>query len=163
MFVATYERSVRVDAPLETVWDFHSRIDGLEALTPGWLHLHVDSLEGPDGATLADDAVLDPGTAIHMSMQPGGVGPRQRWISRITARKQFDGAAYFQDVMADGPFPRWEHTHLFYRDGDGTIVRDVLDYQLPLGGLGRRLGSFAIVGFEPMFRDRHRRTKSLLE
>jgi ligand-binding SRPBCC domain-containing protein len=161
--VATYERSVRVRAPFEAVWDFHSGIDGLEALTPGWMHLRVEAIEGPDGERLGEDADLVPDTDIHMSMQPGGVGPRQRWTSRITARERYAGAAYFRDVMRDGPFPHWEHTHLFYRDGDGTVVRDVLEYALPLGALGRHLGPLGVVGFEPMFRYRHRRTKALLE
>ncbi|MFD1526162.1 cyclase, partial [Halolamina salina] len=36
-------------------------------------------------------------------------------------------------------------------------------YRLPLGGLGRALGPLGVVGFEPMFRYRHRQTKKLLE
>lgn len=157
----TYERSVRVAAPLAEVWDFHSRVDGLEALTPNWLGLRVEGIRGPDGEP--DPDVLTAGTAIHLSVRPGGLGPRQDWTTRIVARDRSDGAASFRDVMLDGPFPAWEHTHCFYRDGGATVVRDVVDYELPLGGLGRRLGPLAVVGFEPMFRYRHRRTKALLE
>jgi len=159
--VSTYERSVRVAAPFEAVWAFHSEVRGLEALTPDWLGLRVEGIRGPDGDP--DPDVLVAGTAIHLSVRPCGLGPRQRWTTRIVAREVSDGAASFRDVMVDGPFPEWEHTHHFYRDGDETVVRDVVDYQLPFGGLGRRLGPLAVVGFEPMFRYRHRRTKALLE
>jgi len=159
--VRTYERSVRIAAPLEAVWDFHSRLEGLEALTPGWLGLRVDAVTGPDGEP--DPAVLAAGTEITLSTAILGRGPRQRWTSRILAREREADAAYFRDEMLEGPFPTWVHTHLFYRDGDGTILRDHLRYELPGGRLGRRLTPLGVLGLEPFFRYRHRRTKDLLE
>ena len=159
--MATYERSVRVAAPFERVWDFHSTVDGLEALTPGWMGLRVEGVTGPDGE--ADPEVLDEGSEIRLSTALAGVGPRQRWTSEIVGRERFDGAGYFRDEMREGPFPEWVHTHLFYRDGDATLVRDRVRYELPGGALGRRLGPLAVVAFEPMFRHRHRRTRELLE
>lgn len=157
----TYERSVRVRAPFEDVWNFHSRVDGLEALTPGWMGLRVDAVRGPDGE--ADPAILTEGSEISLSTAPGGIGPRQGWISRIVARERQDGAAFFRDEMLDGPFPDWVHTHLFYEDGPATIVRDRVRYRLPGGRLGRTLGPLAVLGFAPMFRYRHRQTRALLE
>jgi ligand-binding SRPBCC domain-containing protein len=65
--------------------------------------------------------------------------------------------------MREGPFPHWVHTHSFFADGDETLLRDRVEYRLPGGELGRRLGPVAYVGFEPMFRYRHRRTRDLLE
>ncbi|PSQ64486.1 MAG: cyclase, partial [Halobacteriales archaeon SW_9_67_24] len=58
---------------------------------------------------------------------------------------------------------RWIHTHSFYADGGGTHVRDRVEYQLPFGDLRRLAGPFAVVGFEPMFRYRHRETRRRLE
>jgi ligand-binding SRPBCC domain-containing protein len=160
--MATYQRAVRVDAPLDEVWAFHSRIDGLEALTPDWMHLRVEGIRGPDRSKRGDDAVLEPGTAVRMSMRPFDVGPRQRWTSRITRREEGDGTAVFADAMENGPFPEWHHTHYFYADGDDrTLVRDRVEYRLPV--VGDLLGPLGWVGFEPMFRDRHRRTKRILE
>ncbi|WP_135851474.1 SRPBCC family protein [Halorussus salinus] len=160
--MATYQREVRVDAPLSEVWEFHSRIDGLEALTPDWMHLRVEGVHGPDGGLLGDDAVLDPGTAVRMSMRPFDVGPRQRWTSRIVRREEGEGSAVFEDQMEGGPFPEWHHTHYFYADGDDrTLLRDRVEYRLPV--VGDLFGPLGWVGFEPMFRDRHRRTKRILE
>jgi ligand-binding SRPBCC domain-containing protein len=159
--VSTYERSVRVAAPLAAVWDFHSRIEGLEALTPPVLDLRVEGVRGPDGEV--DPDVLEAGAEARTSIKPVGVGPRVDWVSRIVARERYEGSAYFVDEMAEGPFPAWEHTHMFYGDDDGTVLRDRVRYRLPFGGLGRALGHLGRVGFEPMFRYRHRRTKELLE
>ncbi|MFB6311275.1 MAG: SRPBCC family protein [Salinirussus sp.] len=157
----TFERSTYVAAPLERVWDFHSTVEGLEALTPGWMGLRVEAVRGPDGSP--DPDVLETGAEIALSTSVAGVGPQQRWTSRIAARDWTHGAAYFRDEMLAGPFPEWEHTHLFYRDGDGTLLRDIVRYELPGGSVGRTLSPLAIVGLEPLFRYRHRRTRELLE
>ncbi len=157
----SYERSVRVAAPLDEVWDFHSRVEGLEALTPPWLDLRVESLSGPDGQP--DPEVMETGAEAQTSIKPVGVGPRVDWTSRIVDRERADGSAYFVDEMVDGPFRTWEHTHLFYGDGDATLVRDRVRYALPGGGLGDAVGPLGWLGLEPMFRYRHRRTRELLE
>ncbi|SDK28101.1 SRPBCC family protein [Natronorubrum texcoconense] len=163
----TYDRQSTIDAPLEAVWQFHSRIEGLEALTPDWMGLRVESMIGPDGDS--DPAVLEAGTEISLSMRPFGIGPRQYVTSLITEREREDGVAYFRDEMIGGPFDRWLHTHTFFADGEETILRDRVEYELPYGGeptIGRLVGAvtpFSQVGFEGMFRTRHRLTKARLE
>lgn len=157
----TYQRQSWVDAPLADVWDFHSKISGLEALTPEWMNLRIEAVRGPEGEP--DPPILETGTEIEMSIRPFGLGPRQSWLSVITRREEYDGAAVFEDEMRSGPFREWHHTHAFYADDDRTLLRDRVAYRLPLGGLGDLVGPLARVGFEPMFRGRHRQTKALLE
>lgn len=159
--MAVYERTTRVDAPLGDVWAFHDGAEGLERLTPDWLGLRIESVRGPDGE--ADPDHLSAGATVVSSVRPFGLGPRQRWTSEIVARRDGEDSAFFRDVMADGPFREWEHTHRFVADGDGTFVHDRVEYELPGGLLGRAAGPAAIVGFEPMFAYRHRRTRALLE
>lgn len=159
--MATYSRLTRVAAPLSEVWEFHSKISGLEALTPDWMNLRVESVTGPDGE--ADPEILETGAEIQMSMRPLGIGPRQSWTSAILDR-EFDGdTATFRDEMRGGPFAKWVHTHRFVADGEETIVDDTVEYELPGGSVGRTASPLAVVGFEPMFRARHRTTKHLLE
>lgn len=160
--MASYERETRVRAPFEEVWAFYSHVDGLEALTPGFLNLAVERVVGPDG-TRDRDQELVVGARVASSVQPFGVGPRQRWESEIVERERHDGAAYFVDEMVDGPFPEWRHTHSFYADGEFTTIRDHVRYRLPGGPVGDAAGSLGRVGIEPMMRYRHRRTRELLE
>ncbi|GAA0655551.1 SRPBCC family protein [Salarchaeum japonicum] len=153
--MAMYERDVRVDAPLSDVWAFHSRVEGLEELTPAWAGLRIESVVGPDGAP--DPGVLEPGARIRMSAGPPFLpGPRESWTSVIAEREERDGFAYFVDEMEGGPFASWRHTHLFYADSDDrTLIRDRVRYELPFGApaaLGRP-------GLDMMFRARHRRTR----
>lgn len=157
----TYERATRVRAPLDRVVEFHSSADGLEALTPDALNLRVESVTDPDGQP--DPDVLETGSTITSSISPLGVLPRQRWVSEIVDRQVGDQVAGFTDVMNDGPFPHWRHTHRFFADGEDTIVYDRVEYRLPGGPLGRAIGPFGVVGFEPMFAYRHRRTRKLLD
>ena len=158
----TYERETIVHAPLEDVWKFHSTLSGLEALTPGWMNLQIERVIGGDGEP--DPEILEEGSEIVASIRPFGVGPRQHWTSVIVDREFGDGYAYFRDEMVHGPFDRWIHTHAFYADTEETTVcRDRVEYELPLSAISSPLGPFSIVGFEPMFRHRHRMTRRELE
>jgi ligand-binding SRPBCC domain-containing protein len=158
--MATYKRSVRVDAPLEDVWEFHSTGDGLVALTPNWMNLRIEEETDPEGEP--DPDVLETGSRIVSTVRPFGIGPRQRWVSEIVARERRDDYAMFRDEMVEGPFPHWVHTHSFYADGESTVVRDFVEYELPGGVAGRAVSPLAWVGFEPMFLYRHRQTRELL-
>lgn len=153
-----YSRRTRVSAPLADVWDFHAGTDGLEGVTPDWMHLRVERVVGPDGSP--DPDVLEVGSEVQVSIRPFGVGPRQRWLSRIVERERSDGRAHFKDEMIRGPFETWIHTHRFFGDGDETVVVDHVEYELPLGPVGRLLGPVAVVGFEPIFYARHKRLQA---
>jgi ligand-binding SRPBCC domain-containing protein len=161
--MATYRRRTTIDAPLAIVWDFHSHIEGLTAVTPGWLDLRVEAIRGPNGDPVEEDVELVAGTEIDLSMKPVGVGPRTGWTSRIEQRDSHDGEASFTDSMVDGPFAAWEHTHRFEAVDGGTRMVDEVNYRFPPGGLGAAVSPFGVIGLEPMFRFRHRQTKRLLE
>jgi len=155
--MATYEHESWVRAPLDDVWAFHDGVAGLVALTPDWMRMRVERVTGPDGDP--DPDVLHVGSRVELSVRPFGVGPRQHTTSEIVARERDGGTAYFRDVMVDGPFPEWEHTHIFYGDGDRTLCRDSLRYRTPGGPLAPLGDRAAMPGFEVFFRARHRRLR----
>jgi len=59
---------------------------------------------------------------------------RQRLTSRITAMER---PRMFVDEMQRGAFKRWHHLHTFEPRNGGTLMLDEVDYQSPLGILGR--------------------------
>lgn len=154
-----FRRRVRIEAPIEAVFGFHSTVEGLLAVTPGWMNLRHEWSRGPDGTP--DPDRLDVGSEVCLTMRPLGVGPRTRWTSRIVDREQEDGRAMFRDVMVEGPFPHWVHTHRFEADGSGTVLTDVVEYELPLAP--RPLSPLGRPFLEILFAYRHRRTRRLLE
>ncbi|WP_435096686.1 SRPBCC family protein [Halarchaeum sp. P4] len=159
--MTTFEHDSWVRAPLEAVWAFHSRVEGLVALTPDWANLRVERVTGPDGGANPD--VLGVGARLELSVRPFGVGPRQRVVSEITARERDDGTAFFRDVMVEGSFPEWEHTHLFYGEGDRTLCRDRIKYRTPTGPFSPVADEVARAGFEAAFRYRHRALRGHVE
>lgn len=124
--------ALALDAPLEEVWSFFSRPSNLEGLTPPDQRLQV--LTSVDRPVRAGDCVV-----IRVSPLPG---VRLRWKSLISEveppGKGALGMAWFIDIQEGGPFSRWEHRHAFRTlPGGGTAVLDVVEYDLPLGALGR--------------------------
>ena len=67
----------------------------------------------------------------------------EKWTALIT---EFSLNEYFRDTQKQGPFRRWQHTHSFEAktiDGrDGTLVRDVVEYEVGFGVIGRMLERF---------------------
>lgn len=156
-----FEYESVVDAPLDDVWDFHSRVRGLTELTPDWMRMRVEATTGPDGES--DPDILKEGSSVDVSLKPLGVFPSVSWTSVIKERESEGGKAYFVDEMSDGPFKTWRHTHSFEERNDGTAVHDRVEYALPLWMLGRAGSPFFRLNARMMFRQRHKRTRELLE
>lgn len=62
------------------------------------------------------------------------LGLRQRFIARIT---HVDRPHRFDDEMVQGIFRWLKHVHEFHPRHGGTLMRDVLTWQAPLGLLGQ--------------------------
>lgn len=159
--MATYTRRIHIRASLESVWDFHATTAGLEAITPGWMGLTVESVSGTEGTAESDQ--LTSGSRIRMRARPFGRAPTQRWTSVITDRQRSENQASFTDEMVGGPFPEWRHTHLFRSVAGGTLMTDHVEYSFPGGRLGHLLSPLGNLGLAPMFTYRHAKTRELLE
>lgn len=124
----TFTKSVRVNSPLEDVWDFHSTIGGLEHLTPSWMNLKIESVVDSDGKKIKD--TLPVGTKILASIHPFKIGPPIIWNVQILERDKQQTSAFFRDNVSGKPFQKWIHTHSFSTCKNGTILTDRVDYKL---------------------------------
>ena len=70
-------------------------------------------------------------------------GIRQRFTARIVEMQRPD---FFIDEMVRGAFKRMRHVHEFHDRGGATLMRDILDWQAPLGFIA-----------DPLFLTRHMR------
>jgi ligand-binding SRPBCC domain-containing protein len=116
------ERSQHLAQPPGEAFAFFSDALNLERITPPWLRFRVTS-PGP--------IEMGPGTLIEYRLRLHLVPVR--WLTRIEA---WEPGRRFVDAQVRGPYRIWEHTHTFEPDGDGTLMRDVVRYALPLGPLG---------------------------
>lgn len=155
--MVTFERATRVDAPFDRAWAFHTRIDGLLAVTPDLAGLRVRQLTWPDGTT---DESLTEGAEVTLSVSPFGVGPVLQWTSRIVELREGPEQGVMVDEMVEGPLQTWRHEHHVRATDGGSEVRDRVTVATGLGWTVDRIVAAALV---PAFLDRHRRTRKALE
>jgi ligand-binding SRPBCC domain-containing protein len=145
-----FEKRTRIAAPPERVFAFHEEPDALERLTPPWEYARVREKTG--GILVGARVVMET-----------RVGPVPlRWVAEHT---QYEQGRMFQDTQRSGPFKRWVHTHRTDPDGaGGCYLTDHVDYELPLGAIGRLGGErFVRRKLERMFDYRHEVTRRACE
>lgn len=145
-----FEKQTRIQAAPGRVFAFHESPGALERLTPPWER--VELLEGGDS--------IRPGSRVVLSVP---VGPfRMKWVAEHI---EYEPGRMFADRQVEGPFASWYHRHLCLDDGQGgTLLRDEIDYQPPMGVLGRLLGRKLIEAkLRKMFDYRHEITRRIVE
>ena len=117
------KREATVSCPLEKVFDFFSKAENLETLTPPWLRFRIETpqpIQMRQGATIA--------YRLHVRGVP------LRWLTEIEIwRPPYE----FVDVQVKGPYKLWRHIHRFVECDGGTRIVDIVRYALPFGPLGR--------------------------
>lgn len=116
------ERSQLIYQAIEQVFAFFADAGNLELITPPFLHFRM--LTPPP-------MQMKPGTLIDYQLRLFHVP--FHWKTRI---ETFEPRQYFTDVQIAGPYRRWHHRHEFSVVPEGTLVRDIVEYELPLGPLG---------------------------
>jgi len=124
------EREQRVDAPLSEVAAFFEEPKNLGALTPPWLNFEITEVLGMP---------MHAGTEISCTIKQYGVP--MSWQTEIV---EYEPGGRFVDLQVSGPYRYWRHEHTFERDGDSTIMRDRIEYQMPFGVLGRLVHRFLV-------------------
>jgi len=113
----------QVARPLPEVFNFFSRAENLEALTPPWLNFKI---------LKAEPQPVQQGTLIHYSLRVHGIP--LRWTSEIV---EWEPPYRFVDLQLRGPYKLWRHEHRFEARDGGTLISDTINLSLPLGFLGQ--------------------------
>ena len=94
----------------------------LARITPPWLNFQITS---------KDPVEMRRGAEIEYRIR--WLNVPVKWKTVIT---QYDPPFSFVDEQARGPYTLWRHRHAFREVDGGTLVNDVVRYQLPMGPLG---------------------------
>ena len=128
-----------VPFPLAQVFLFFANPHNLPRIMPPQLGANILRLEllPPPGAP-ADSPLAGTGSTAYISVRMIPFFPfRGAWVARIV---EFEWNDHFADIQEKGPFKSWHHRHEFaaeIRDGvSGTLVGDILDYEIGFGPLG---------------------------
>jgi ligand-binding SRPBCC domain-containing protein len=74
-----------------------------------------------------------------------------------TRIEELDPPRRFTEVRLKGPYAHWRHTHLLEPAAQGTLMRDIVRYRLPLGAVGSLVaGRLARRGLARLFAYRRR-------
>jgi ligand-binding SRPBCC domain-containing protein len=139
-----------IRAAPERVFAFHELPDALARLTPPWESVRV--VQAASNLRVGAIAIVE--TRLF------GLLPA-RWVSRHSA---YEPPRMFEDVQVSGPFRSWRHKHLVEPHENGALLRDEIEYEPPLGPLGRVAAPFVIVPrLRRLFEYRHRVTREWCE
>ena len=113
-----------IPRPLEEVWDFFSRPENLNAITPANMSFEI--------LTDLKDVTMYQGMLIQYKVSPF-LGIKLNWVTEITHLKEGE---YFIDEQRFGPYALWHHQHHFEAVDGGILMEDILHYKVPYGPIG---------------------------
>lgn len=142
----TFTHRSHVEAPAQEVFNWHKRPGALERLTPEWEPLEVVSRTGG----------IQPGDRVEIKTSTWGIPLRM-----LIEHRDYIEGQQFRDVQIKGPFKTWIHTHRVQPvDADSCDIIDTIEYDPPLGALGRTFAqSYVRKMVGRLFADRHRRLR----
>lgn len=115
------EEHIAIDSQFAFVYFSDPR--NLEKITPPWLYFRL--LDSENIPALAENV------EFHYRIRMLGIP--FTWSSRIV---DVHPSREFSDIQLSGPYRAWRHRHIFEPEGSGTVIRDEVEYEIPLGPLG---------------------------
>jgi len=107
---------------VEKAFTFFSEAKNLEKITPPWLHFNILAVSTPQ---------IQKNTKIRYQLKLHGIP--LKWVTDIA---EWEPNQYFVDNQLSGPYHLWYHQHSFEAVSGGTLMKDWVRFQLPLGKAG---------------------------
>ncbi|WP_315055495.1 SRPBCC family protein [Chryseobacterium indoltheticum] len=117
-------REQQLNCDIQTAWEFFSSANNLSKITPKEMNFIVLT-------EMTEDEIFE-GMIIDYYVSPV-FGIKMKWKTEIT---QVDFQRSFTDFQKKGPYKLWNHHHEFIINDKGVLMKDSVDYELPLGFLG---------------------------
>ncbi|GAB4152018.1 MAG: TIGR01777 family oxidoreductase [Planctomycetaceae bacterium] len=144
--MTSFEKQSTLPFPTGFVFDWHECPGAFARLTPPWERVELISQTG---------GIRD-GDRVELRVS---VGPFwKRWVAE---HRDYQAGQQFRDVQIQGPFAKWDHTHIVSQTDDRvSVLLDRIEYRLPFGLLGRLFGSrLTQRKLNRVFAYRHRTTR----
>lgn len=136
-----------IRATPERVFAFHELPDVMTRLLPPWENSRI--VEAAPSLRVGSRALIDTKMFGLFTV---------RWEALHTA---YDPPRMFEDTQVKGPFRSWRHRHTVEpATGQGALLRDEIEYEPPLGILGRAGAPLLVVPrLQKLFDYRHEVTR----
>ena len=116
--IYTFYKEQFVPSDMDTVFEFFSRPENLEKITPSSMGFNIIT---PSPIEMKEGAIIDYTVKI--------MGVPMRWRTMITSYKKNE---YFVDEQLKGPYSYWHHRHSFKEVEGGVLIIDEITYALPI-------------------------------
>jgi len=126
------EREQQLNCTLGDAWEFFSSPLNLQKITPEEMRFEVLSDVG--------ETAIYKGMTIDYNVRPLG-GIKLKWKTEIT---EVDHLKSFVDFQKKGPYKLWRHYHEFVENESGVLMKDRVEYALPLGVLGSLMHTLVV-------------------
>lgn len=120
-----FQRTQKIPANLDRVWNFISAPANLKKITPANMGFEITS--GNAGASMYE------GMIISYHVKPV-FNIKTLWVTEIT---HVVPKKYFVDEQRIGPYKMWHHQHKLEEINGGVLMTDIISYQPPMGFLGK--------------------------
>ena len=121
--MAVIKLTTAIRAPIERVFDLARSID---------MHTNSASATAERAVRGVTSGLIGPDQEVTWRARHFGI-----WQSLTVRIIAFDRPTHFADRMIEGAFQRMEHHHRFEPSPDGTVMRDVFEFESPFGLAGR--------------------------
>jgi ligand-binding SRPBCC domain-containing protein len=164
----TFQAEQWLPYPVEEVFAFLADARNLPLLLPSWQRARLESVTivppPRKSGSLTPTQAAGIGSQITLSFRPFRFSPfRVRWEAEIA---EFSWNTQFRDKQVRGPFSYWSHSHYLRsidRAGIGvTLMVDQIEYELPLGPLGKMASGFVEKQLRAIFDFRQQRLIEIL-
>ena len=127
------ELITHINAPIAKCFDLSRSID---------LHMESTKQTGETAIAGRTSGLISLGETVTWRAKHFGVW--QTLISKIT---QFDYPVSFTDEMVSGAFKSFKHQHLFFDESGKILMKDVFQFESPLGLAGKLVNSLFLTGY----------------
>lgn len=144
-----FVKESRFPVSAEKLFRWHTSMGAFGRLQPPWETVTIEDF--PD--KLEKDALAC------FRIRKGPVC--MRWVARHSGVVE---GSEFTDTQESGPFAFWKHRHRMIPEGEGSVLRDEIEYRLPMGKPGQWVAGRKVKrDLERMFEWRHRVLREDLE
>lgn len=113
----TFQTSTLIKRPVQEVFDFFSKAENLNEITPPMLKFKILS---PLPIQMKKGTLIDYSIVLH--------GVPFKWKTEIT---EWNPGVSFVDEQLKGPYSIWRHRHVFIAEGEYTRMMDTVHYESP--------------------------------
>lgn len=119
-----YISTQKLNISKDKAWEFLSNPKNLKDITPPYMGFNIIS---------GHERKMYQGQIIQYILTPVLKIPF-RWVTEITHVVEGE---YFVDEQRFGPFVFWHHKHFIQLSENGVVMKDIVDYKLPFGVIGK--------------------------